>query len=60
MGGRESEYSVCPRSLLQFLQFLQFFQFMPDRLRQVTQVTSGYIRLSQFMLEGQDVELDNM
>ena len=23
-GGRESDYSVCPRPLLQFLQFLQF------------------------------------
>ena len=43
-GGVESDYSVCPRPLL---QFLQFFQFMSDRLRQVTQVTSGYIRLHQ-------------
>ena len=42
-GGGESDYSVCPRPLL---QFLQFFQFMSDRLR-------------QFTLEGQDVELDN-
>ena len=41
-GGRESDYSVCPRPLL---QFLQFFQFMSDRLRQVTQVTSGYVSL---------------
>ena len=58
-GGRESDYSVCPRPLLQFLQFFQFFQFfqfMSDRLRQVT---PGYIRLSQFTLEGRDVELDN-
>ena len=43
MGGGESDYSVCPRPLL---QFLQFFQFMSDRLR-------------QFTLEGRDVELDN-
>ena len=42
MGGGESDYSVCPRPLL---QFLQFFQFMSDRLRQVTQVTSGYVSL---------------
>ena len=56
MGGGESDYSVCPCPLL---QFLQFFQFMSDRLRQVTQVTSGYIRLPQFTLEGRDVELDN-
>ena len=45
VGGRESDYSVCPRPLLQFLQFLQFFQFMSDRLHQVTQVTSGYVSL---------------
>ena len=55
MGGGESDYSVCPRPLL---QFLQFFQFMSDRLRQVTQVTSGYIRLRQFTSKGRDVELD--
>ena len=42
VGGGESDYSVCPRPLL---QFLQFFQFMSDRLRQVTQVTSGYVSL---------------
>ena len=59
-GGRESDYSVCPRPLLQFLQFLQFFQFMSDRLHQVTQVTSGYVRLCQFTSEGRDVELDKM
>ena len=52
-GGGESDYSVCPRPLLQFLQF------MSDRLHQVTQVTSGYVRLHQFTLEGRDVELDN-
>ena len=56
VGGGESDYSVCPRPLL---QFLQFFQFMSDRLRQVTQVTSGYIRLRQFTSKGRDVELDN-
>ena len=39
VGGRESDYSVCPRPLL---QFLQFFQFMSDRLHQVT---SGYVSL---------------
>ena len=54
-GGRESDYSVCPRPLL---QFLQFFQFMSDRLHQVTQVTSGYVRLRQFTSEGRDMELD--
>ena len=43
-GGRESDYSVCPRPLL---QFLQFFQFMSDRLCQVMQVTSGYVSLRQ-------------
>ena len=32
---------------------------MSDRLRQVTQVTSGYVRLRQFTSEGRDVELDN-
>ena len=51
-GGRESDYSVCPRPLL---QFLQFFQFMSDRLYQVT---PGYIMLSQFTSEGRDVELN--
>ena len=54
MGGVESDYSVCPRP---FLQFLQFCQFMLVRLHQVT---SGYIRLRQFTLEGWDVELDNI
>ena len=53
-GGVESENSVCPRPLLQFFQFLQF---MSVRL---CQVTSGYIRLRQFTLEGRDVELDNL
>ena len=71
VGGEESDYSVCPRPLLQFLQFLQF---MSVRLRQVT---SGYVRLRQFTsvyvslcqftsvyvslctLEGRDVELNN-
>ena len=42
-GGRESDYSVCPRPLL---QFLQFFQFMSVRLHQVM---SGYVSLHQFM-----------
>ena len=40
MGGGESDYSVCPRPLL---QFLQFFQFMSDRLRRLHQVTSVYV-----------------
>ena len=54
MGGwSPSDYSVCPRPLL---QFLQFFQFISDSLRQVM---PGYIRLRQFTLEGRDVELDN-
>ena len=48
-GGRESDYSVCPRPLLQFLQFFAVY---------VSQVMSGYIRLSQFTSEGRDVELD--
>ena len=63
-GGVESDYSVCPRPLLQFLQFFQFMsvyvslcQFMSDMLRQVT---PGYIRLRQFTSEGQDMELDNI
>ena len=41
VGGGESDYSVCPRPLL---QFLQFFQFMSVRL---LQVTSPYVRLRQ-------------
>ena len=49
----ESDYSVCPRPLL---QFLQFFQFMSVRLHLVM---PGYIRLCLFTLEGRDVELDN-
>ena len=52
-GWLESDYSVCPRMLP---QFLQFFPFMSNRL---CQVTPGYIRLCQFMLERRDVELDN-
>ena len=47
-GGGESDYSVCPRPLL---QFLQFFQFMSGY--------AGYIRLRQFTSEGRDGELDN-
>ena len=47
-GWLESDYSVCPRPLL---QFLQFFQFMSGY--------AGYIRLCQSTLEGRDVELDN-
>ena len=39
VGGGESDYSVCPRPLL------QFFQFMSDRLCQVMQVTLGYVSL---------------
>ena len=41
-GGRESDYSVCPRPLL---QFHQFFQFMSDKL---CQAMPGYIRLRPF------------
>ena len=52
-GGVESDYSVCPRPFLQFLQFCQF------KLVRLHQVTSGYIILCQFTLEGRDVELDN-
>ena len=52
-GGVESDYSVCPRPFLQFLQFCQF------KLVRLHQVTSGYIILFQFTLEGRDVELDN-
>ena len=48
-GGRESDYSVCPRPLLQFLQFVQVLQFLQFRS----------VRLCQFTLEGRDVELDN-
>ena len=39
-----------------FFSFFSLCQFMSDRLHQVT---PGYIRLSQFMSEGRDVELDN-
>ena len=41
MGGVESDYSVCPRPLL---QFFQFFQFMLGYVR-LCQVTSGYVSL---------------
>ena len=40
-----------------FFSFFQFFQFRSVRL---SQVMSGHIRLHQFMLEGRDVELDNI
>ena len=39
-GGVESDYSVCPRPLLQFLQFLQFLQVLQFK---VSLVTSVYI-----------------
>ena len=45
VGGGESDYSVCPRPLLQFFQFMSGY--------------AGYIRLCQSTLEGRDVELDN-
>ena len=38
MGGGESDYSVCPRLLLQFFQFMSVW---------LCQVTSGYVRLRQ-------------
>ena len=41
-GGVESDYSVCPRPLLQFFQFLQFCQF---KLVGLCQVTSNYVSL---------------
>ena len=49
VGGVESDYSVCPRPLIQFLQFVKVLQFLQFRS----------VRLRQFMLEGRDVELDN-
>ena len=39
--------------------FFSFFQFLQFRSVSLSQVTSGYIRLCQFTLEGRDVELDN-
>ena len=38
VGGVESDYSVCPRQLLQFFQFMSVY---------VRQVTSDYARLHQ-------------
>ena len=51
-----SENSVCPRPLHKFLQF--FFQFLQFRSVRLHQVTSDYIILRQFTLEGRDLELD--
>ena len=42
-------HSVCPRPLLQFLHFMSV---------RLCQVTSGYVMLRHFTLEGRDVELD--
>ena len=48
-GGRESDYSVCPRPLL---QFLQFFQFMSVWLGQVTSGYVSYVRLRSVYVGG--------
>ena len=53
MGGVKSENSVCPRPLL------QFFSVFPVSSVYVSQVMLGYVRLSQFTSEGEDVELNN-
>ena len=37
--------------------YISFFSFSVSSV--LCQVTSGYVRLGQFTLEGQDVELDN-
>ena len=42
------------------VRYFSFFQFLQFRSVSLSQVTSGYIRLRQFTLEGWDVELDNM
>ena len=42
------------------VHYLRFFQFLQFRSVSLSQVTSGYIRLRQFTLEGRDVELDNI
>ena len=42
-----------------YFSFFSFFQFLQFRSVRLRQVTSGYIRLRQFTLEGRDVELDN-
>ena len=44
---------------VRYFSFFRFFQFLQFRSVRLHQVTSDYIRLCQFMLEGQDVELDN-
>ena len=41
------------------VRYFSFFQFLQFRSVSLSQVTSGYIRLRQFTLEGWDVELDN-
>ena len=50
-GGVKSENSV---------HYFSFFQFCQFKLVRLHQVTSGYIILRQFTLEGRDVELDKM
>ena len=45
---------------VRYFSFFSFFQFLQFRSVSLSQVTSGYIRLRQFTLEGWDVELDNM
>ena len=45
---------------VRYFSFFSFFQFLQFRSVSLSQVTSGYIRLRPFMLEGQDVELDNL
>ena len=45
---------------VRYFSFFSFFQFLQFRSVSLSQVTSGYIRLRQFTLEGRDVELDKM
>ena len=44
---------------VRYFSFFSFFQFLQFRSVSLSQVTSSYIRLRQFMFEGRDVELDN-
>ena len=53
-GWSPSENSVCPRPLLQFLQLCQSGYVCPQFLQ------FRSVRLRQFTLEGQDLELDNI
>ena len=56
---KKNENSVCPSTSITSV-FFSFFSLCQLGYVRLHQVTSGYVSLRQFTLEGRDVELDNL